>query len=211
MVARPRGARVRGAVAVSGREAYALGVRVKSGWATAVLVAGPARAPRVLDRRTIELSDPAVPASRQPYHAVMGARTGDAKRVERRLCRIVEQVTRRSVARLLAEYRAGGHGVRRVALVVGSQIDPAKIANDHIRAHALEGRLFRMALDRAVRSRRLPCSVVVERAVYAAAAVTLQRPASRVRRAVTELGRAIAGPWRADEKTATLAAWMTLA
>src|SRR2546422_9579871 len=58
--------------------------------------------------------------------------------VERRLCRIVEQVTRQSVARLLADYRAGGHAVRRVALVVGSQIDPAKIANDHIRAHALE-------------------------------------------------------------------------
>src|SRR5207247_3327661 len=82
------------AVAVSGRAAHALGVRVKSGWATAVLVAGPARAPRVVDRRTIELSDPAVPASRQPYHAVMGARAGVAKQVERRLCRIVEQVTR---------------------------------------------------------------------------------------------------------------------
>jgi len=195
---------------VSGRAAHALGVRVKSGWATAVLVAGPARAPRVVDRRTIELSDPAVPASRQPYHAVMGARAGEAKQVERRLCRIVEQVTWQSVARLLADYRAGGHAVRRVALVVGSQIDPAKIANDHIRAHALEGRLFRTALDRAVRSRRLPCSTVVERAVYAAAAATLKRPAARLKRAVTDLGRAVAGPWRADEKTATLAAWMTL-
>jgi len=192
------------------RAVHALGVRVKSGWATAVLVAGPARAPRVVDRRTIALSDPAVPASRQPYHAVMGARAEDARRVERRLCRIVERVTRKSLARLLADYRAGGHVVRRVALVVGSQIDPARIANDHIRAHALEGRLFRMALDRAVRSRRLPCATVVERAVYAAAAATLQRPAARLKRAVTELGRAVGGPWRADEKTATVAAWMTL-
>src|SRR3989454_5536806 len=50
-------------------------------------------------------------------HAVMGARAGEAKQVERRLCRIVEQVTRQSVARLLADYRAGGHAVRRVALV----------------------------------------------------------------------------------------------
>jgi hypothetical protein len=199
------------AVSKRAAAAHALGVRVKSGWATAVLVAGPARAPRVVDRRTIELSDPTVPASRQPYHAVMGARTGDAKRVERRLCGIVQRVTRQSLARLLAEYRGSGHAVRRVALVVGSEIDPARIANDHIRAHALEGQLFRTVLDRAVRSRRLPCSVVVERAVYAAAAAKLRRPPVRLRRAVTELGRAVGGPWRADEKTATLAAWMTLA
>src|SRR5438046_3000435 len=92
----------------------AVGFRVKSGWATAVLLVGPARAPRVADRRVIELSDPAVPTSRQPYHAVMDVATA------------------------------------------------------------------------------------------------LHRSESQLRRAVTELGRAIDGPWRADEKTAALAAWMTL-
>jgi len=188
----------------------ALGLRVKSGWATAVLLVGPARAPRVADRRTIALSDPAVPASRQPYHAVMGARPREAKTLEARLCRLVERVARKSLGELLAEYRAAGHAVRRVALVVGSDIDPAKIANDHIRAHALEGQLFRTALERAARARRLPCSVVVERTVYTGAASALRRPASRLKRTVTDLGRPIAGPWRADEKTATLAAWMAL-
>ena len=58
----------------------AVGFRVKSGWATGVLLAGPASAPRALDRRVVELSDPAVPTSRQPYHAVMGA-AGAASRV----------------------------------------------------------------------------------------------------------------------------------
>ncbi len=190
--------------------ACALGMRVKSGWATAVLVSGPARAPHVVDRRTIELSDPAVPTTRQPYHAVLGARAGDARQIERRLCRIVEQVTRKSVGTLIADYRAAGRVVRRVALVVGSQIDPARIANDHIRAHALEGQLFRTALDKAVRARRLPCSIVLERAVYAKAASALKRSQSQLKRTVTELGRALDGPWRADEKTATLAAWVAL-
>ena len=37
-------------------------------------------------------------------------------------------------------YRAAGHEVRSAGLVVGSEIDPAKITNPHIRAHALEGR-----------------------------------------------------------------------
>src|SRR6266568_4045102 len=71
--------------------------------------------------------------------AVLGARAGDAKQIERRLCSIVERVTRKSVATLIADYRAAGCVVRRVALVVGSQIDPARIANDHIRAQALAG------------------------------------------------------------------------
>src|SRR5438552_3041453 len=142
----------------------AVGFRVKSGWATAVLLAGPAAAPRVVDRRVIELSDPAVPTSRQPYHAVMGASGGDAgARLEKHLTKLVERVTRRSVRRLLQAYRRAGHPARRAGLVVGSVIDPARIANDHIRAHALEGRLFRTVLERAVRSFRLPCAVIVER------------------------------------------------
>ncbi len=185
-------------------------MRVKSGWATAVLVTGPARAPRVVDRRTIDLCDRAVLTSRQPYHAVMRAHPRDAGKLESRLRQLVERVTRSTLGRLLADYRSAGHAVRRVALVVGSDIDPARIANDHIRAHALEGRLFRTALERAVRARRLPCVVVVERTVYGKAAAALRRPASRLKRTVTDLGRPVAGPWRADEKTATLAAWAAL-
>ena len=192
------------------RAQAAIGFRVKSGWATAVLLVGPARAPRVADRRVIELSDPAVPTSRQPYHEVMDAAPAQGAKLERRLRSVVARITRRSVRRLLQEYRSTGHAVRRVALVVGSDIDPARIANDHIRAHALEGRLFRTALERACRAFGLRASVLVEREAYPEGATALRRSESQVKRAVKELGRAIDGPWRADEKTAALAAWMTL-
>ena len=188
----------------------AVGFRVKSGWATAVLLVGPARAPRVVDRRVIELSDPAVPTSRQPYHAVMGAARANRAKIERRLRSVVEKITRQSVRQLLQEYRKTGHPVRRVALVVGSNIDPARIANDHIRAHALEGQLFRTVLEQACRSLGLKSSVLIERNAYAAGATVFRRSEARLKHAVTELGRAIDGPWRADEKTAALAAWMTL-
>lgn len=190
--------------------AAAVGLRVKSGWATAVLMVGPARAPHVADRRVVALSDPAVPASRQPYHAVMGASAATRATVERRLRTVVQNVTRQSVRDLLQAYRAGGHAVRAVALVVGSDIDPARIANDHIRAHALEGRLFRTVLEAAISARRLACAVVLERDAYQLAAGVLGRPAAKLKRAVKELGRLVGGPWRADEKVAALAAWMVL-
>jgi len=115
-----------------------------------------------------------------------------------------------SWARPGRRYRHAGHAIRAAALVVGSVIDPARIANDHIRAHALEGALFRTALAAALDSQGVPCSVVVEREAYARAAALLQRTEAQLRRAVTDLGRSLEGPWRADEKTAALAAWMAL-
>jgi len=139
----------------------------------------------------------------------MGARTGEASKVERRLRGIVQRVTRRSLTALLREYRRTRR-IRGVALVVGSTIDPATIGNDHIRAHALEGQLFRTALEGAARADRLPCTTHVERALYDTAAARLKRPATAIKGVVAELGRAVDGPWRADEKTATLAAWLML-
>jgi hypothetical protein len=44
----------------------ALGFRVKSGWATTVLVGGSIESPQILDRRIIELCGAAIPKSRQP-------------------------------------------------------------------------------------------------------------------------------------------------
>src|SRR6266571_7149170 len=87
----------------------AVGFRVKSGWATGVLVAGPASAPRALDRRVVELSDPAMPTSRQPYHAVMGAAGAASRRVEERLLRVVTGATERSIRSLLERYRDAGN------------------------------------------------------------------------------------------------------
>src|SRR5204862_6017240 len=114
----------------------ALGFRVKSGWAAAVLLKGSARSPKLCDVQRIDLSDARFPETRQPYHAAMGKLETDPVKIRARL-RIVRRVTRQSIAKLLVEYR--GFVIRRAVLVIGSQIDPASIANPHIRAHALEG------------------------------------------------------------------------
>ncbi len=186
-----------------------VGFRVKSGWATAVLLAARMHLPQVLDRRVVDLSDLAVPESRQPYHAAMGKLEGDNAKVAARV-KIVQRVTNRSVIELLKDYRNTGWEVGSAGLVVGSEIDPASIKNPHIRAHALEGRLFRTVLEDALRSCGLSCSVVVERNVYSKAADVLARSEDQLKRAVSELGRSLSGPWRADEKMASLAAWMAL-
>jgi hypothetical protein len=191
------------------RSRTALGCRVKSGWAMTVLLAGPVTAPRVLDRRRIELSDPTVPETTQPYHAGLHAERTDARALAR-LTRLVGRCAHQALAGLLRAHRAMGHQPRRIGIVVGSTIDPATIANPHIRAHAQEGRLFRTVVERAAQRLGLASAVVVERDLYAMAARTFGRPAGRIQRAATELGRTVGRPWRAEEKTAAVAAWLVL-
>jgi hypothetical protein len=143
----------------------AIGFRVKSGSAVAVLVAGPLPAPQVLDRRVLALCDPDVPESRQPYHARMGTLETDERKVERRR-QIVSRSANRSVSELIKDYRCAGHLVRAAALVIGSD--------------------------------------------YARAADVLRQSEDDLKKLVTKLGRSIGGPWRSDEKTATLAALLNL-
>ena len=51
--------------------AATIGFRVKTGRAIAAVVAGPVLSPRLLERREVQLWDPALPETRAPYHAAL--------------------------------------------------------------------------------------------------------------------------------------------
>ncbi len=191
----------------------AIGFRVKSGWATAILLAGPAHAPRVLDRRVVELADPDLPVSRQPFHATLRLHEAAEENAAAGLVKIVQRYSRRAMTRLIKDYRSGGHELCGAGLVVGSDLDPAKIkqiGNLHIRIHAQEGRLFREVLEAALRAHGLGCLVIVERQLYNVATARLRRTETELKLYIAELGRGVGGPWRSEEKTAALAAWLAL-
>lgn len=190
-------------------ETAVLGFRVKSGWAAVELLTGPIGSPALRDNRVIDLSDPRVPETRQPYHATFGHLETDAKKTNRRTD-IVHRVTKQSVTKLLADYRRKGYAITHASLVVGSQLDPAAIANPHIRAHALEGRLFRSALEQALNAHGIRTVILLERDTYATAAAQLKKSSDDVRQTIQELGRCTDGPWRAEQKLAALAAWIAL-
>jgi hypothetical protein len=124
--------------------------------------------------------------------------------------RIVRRVTKQSVSGLLFGCRSTRFRIRRAGLVVGSQIDPALVANPHIRAHALEGQLFRTVLADALRAHEIRCVILTERNALVTAATVLKKPVAELQRAVKDLGRSVAGPWRAEQKLAALAAWVAL-
>ena len=187
-----------------------IGFRAKSGYAVAVLLAGPTANPRVVEHRVVELSDPDVPAARQPYHAALGVARTDAAALQQ----LTEQVRRygaQAIAGWLLTCRETGCRLAGAALVVGSEVDPERIANAHIRAHAAEGRLFGKVVEDAVRADGLTCTTFVERDLFAHAAAVLARPHASLKADLAELGHGLPRPWRQEQKAAAAAAWVVLA
>ena len=123
---------------------------------------GPAAAPGAIAREVVELSDPEVIETRQPYHHGFSTHEEDERQIAQRV-KIVERCARRSIAALLKDERLDGFACRGAGLVVGSVIDPATVGNPHIRAHASEGRLFRSVLESALQAHGISCEVIVDK------------------------------------------------
>ncbi|HXM93185.1 MAG TPA: hypothetical protein VOA64_02850 [Candidatus Dormibacteraeota bacterium] len=187
-----------------------LGFRVKSGWAMAVLLTGNSSSPRLLRCLPILLSDPQVPGSKQPYHAALELPEKEGRNEVQRLRNVVGRAAERSVAELLKQANEADCRVRVAALVVGSLVDPGSLHNEHIRAHALEGQLFRTVLEDALRGHKIGCAVVLEKNAYAETAALLRTSTGRAKRIAADLGDGHKGSWRAEEKLAALAAWLAL-
>jgi hypothetical protein len=184
-----------------------LGFRIKSGYAIAVVLAGSRRAPIARCRRVVELSDPDVAETRQPFHNGFGKEQDDAREIDRRI-RIVRRCATRAIASFVRDI--GHDGLGSAGLVVGSTIDPQQVANPHIRAHASEGRLFRTVVEDALRAHGVSCTIILDKQLAAAAAMELRCGAPAIKQTIAELGKTIGGSWRADDKAAAIAAWLAL-
>jgi len=188
----------------------ALGFRVHTAWSTAVALAGPPRAPELVERRRLETWDRKVPSSRQPYHVGLNKSGAEAEQAVSRAAEAARVATVRSVCELVAELGAAGSRVGSIGLVVGSDGDPARLGNPHVRAHALEGRLFREAIEAAARELRVPSRVLVEKDAWRLAGEALGWAEAELKSTATSLGKVAGKPWRAEEKLALLAAWVGL-
>jgi len=188
-----------------------LGFRVKTGYATTIVLTGPTAAPKFLARETVLLADLDVDDSRQPYHAVLerGELAGAAVVINARNAATARaQMALRELAQLATRQ---GANATAIGLVVGSVVDPFTLGNPHIRAHALEGQFYRQGLEAAASDAGMRSVVLVERAAFATASRSLRLDAARLEEVLAGLGRGAGRPWRREEQLATLAAWVALA
>jgi hypothetical protein len=184
-----------------------LGLRIKSGFTIAIVASGDARSWTILSRHHVALSDSAEPYSRFPFHPGLELEGRVAEETAKRALTTVKTTSKREIAALLkAEEPLDG-----AVLVVGSLIDPAKIANPHMRAHASEGALFRDVVCTELDAHGLRHQNMLERDAYAFVAQRMKCDETQLRADVDQHGKKIVKPWRAEEKLAALAAYWQLA
>jgi hypothetical protein len=187
-----------------------IGFRAKTGRAITVVMGGSRTAPLVVLKTEIKLTDPKIPETFQPYHEVMDLPWEQSQRAVRSFTRPIEVVARKALAKMIKELQAKGLKVKGVGVVGSKDRDLSRIGNYHIRAHAAEGILFRRVLELAADAQGLRTRTFPDRELEKMATSELKLSPTAIKEALSEIGRSLDPPWRADEKQAALAAWLML-
>ncbi len=191
----------------------ALGFRAHSGWAAVVVLTGTAAAPVILDRRRLEIADPKLRGSKQPYHAAEGLPFKDAEQLIRRCTNSTNALAERAVRGVVDDVEAKGYRVAACGLLAASGRplpDLAAVLASHALIHAAEGEMFRETLVRASEKCGLAVTRVRERELLERASATLRTPADKLQRRLADLGRSLGPPWTQDQKLAALVALLSL-
>ena len=168
----------------------------------------------MIDRRRIEIADPKITGSMQPYHAAEGLELDRARKYLERC----EEGSRLRASKALQEVR---DDLRRdgretvgcgLLLASGRPLPPlAEVLASHARIHTADGEHFREALSKAAASLNLPVAPVPEKEIWARAAVDLGTPIADLERLVNAVGKTVGPPWTKDQKLAALSGWLVLA
>jgi hypothetical protein len=192
----------------------ALGLKAHSGWAALVALGAGPRAVQVVDRRRLELVDPAEAYwAKQPYHAAEGLDADEAERVVARAIDSARKLAKRELAAVVKELGARGHQAVACGVLLGTGMPAwsvAEILAVHMRMHKAEGELFRDVLVRAGEACGLRVAGVPERELAERASKTLKSTPAELAKRVGELGKPIGPPWAKDQREAALAAWIAL-
>jgi len=185
-----------------------IGFRAKTGRAVAVALIRDNPAPTYLARWNVSLWHEDLPEI-GPYHTVLELSWPEAQRSVRPLEKRIEGIAIEALSGMLKDIAAKGCIVKSVGIVGSPDRNLDRIGNPHIRAHAAEGILFRRVLEVAATTHNLRYHTFSDRDFEATAAPQLQLTPEKIKQALTTIGRAAGKPWRADERAAATAAWLT--
>jgi hypothetical protein len=187
------------------------GLAPHSGWAAAVILGGTAT-PAGAARERLELFD-----ARQPESSALSRH--ESQPLAQAQARLAGFGGRRGAlaaqaAPAYATQRRAGRDAARGGdsdANVRGGADLGAIPASHALIHTADGEHYRAALERACGPLALRVARVPKRELTARAAATLKRSPPALAARVQELGRGFGAPWGADQKAATLLAWLLLA
>lgn len=184
----------------------ALGFRVRSGSAVLAVIDGGPKSWRVVHCSQVPLAPPQGKYARFPYHPLIEMDPQAGHVASREAVAMVRSESQKQLEKVLESFaEAAGAGV-----VAGSSINPEKIANPHIRVHAMEGSLFREVVIAALDRAGIPYEVLRDKDALTQLATRLQGLESEVRETIVRAGQGVVKPWRVNEKLATAGALYAL-
>jgi hypothetical protein len=188
-----------------------IGLRAKTARAIAVILGGTADAPVAVRRTELIFATHLTPATYQPYHEVMDLPWQRAQlRVQKAESELVATAAA-ALRQLVNEASAAGSPIRSVGIVGAPDRKLEAIGSPHIRAHAAEGVLFRRILERAAAENGLAWQAYPQPGLENLAVQELGMTSLDIKETLSQFGRAVGRPWRADEKAAAIGAWLALA
>jgi hypothetical protein len=183
----------------------AIGLRLHSGWASAVLMAqDPEGASGLIARRRIMLCER--PQAKQPYHAAENMKFTEAEAFIAECRKAAIALTVEAVRRLGSE--SGGRKLAGIGLTASAARElPAlsSILHSHALIHAAEGVFYRDAVIEAARRLGIKARAITNRA-----APEFLDGARDLREVLERIGKMAGPPWTMDEKCASLAAFSLL-
>jgi hypothetical protein len=192
----------------------ALGFRSHSGWACAILLGGPKTGPRIIVRRRVTLCDPSIVGSKQPFHEAEHMAFPRAAAFIEKCTASSAALAHRELKDLASAAKSSGVEIVGCGLTTASGRplpDLKAVLASHSLIHAAEGEFYRNALARACERTGIKVSRVKEREVAIWTAARLNMTDGTLKAQLAEWGKSLGPPWTADEKLATMAAWLALA
>jgi hypothetical protein len=192
----------------------AIGFRTHSGWACAILAAGSRRNIEVVERRRIELCDPEIPGSKQPFHHAEHMNLANAERFIAQCAAATARLGRQAIGSLQEFAAERELDISRICVIAGTGRalpDLRGILASHAQIHAAEGEFYRDALLRAAKLADLATDRLKEKEAVMWTAARLGSDEHALAAKLITIGKTLGPPWGADQKLATLAAWSALA
>ena len=185
----------------------ALGFRTHSGWTAMIALRDPVAAPAVIQRRVLQIADPGISGSKQPYHAAEKMKLDEAEDFINQCFETSRAMAARAVEKSLAEVTGKGYHVEGACVIAGSGRPSPSLAatlKSHALIHTAEGDFYRDVIRRACESAGLKTTAIKEKELRIHLSVN-----ERAQR-ISEMGKLIGPPWRQDEKLSAIAAWLLL-
>lgn len=192
----------------------ALGFAPHSGWAAVVVVGGDPEHPEVLARGRVEMADPRLSGSKQPYHYVEEFPLEKAAETLARLSESAGALAYGAIGSLVQDI-----GKKAVAPTAAGILDSsgrkgenlAAVLASHALIHTADGNHFREALAAACDRCGLTVVRIRQRDLAGRATAALRKSSAQLTADVQALGKPLGPPWGADQKSAATLAWLLLA